>query len=449
MFWNKYPYTDFHELNLDWILKLMMEMHKEWDEFTAVNKITNAGAWDITKQYQAWTVVSDNNIGYISLKPVPVGVAITNTEYWGVIADYNILITDLSNRISALEADNITNKANIATLKNNFPGKTENNPAKRKMLFVGDSYSLSDGSWSWPVWWEHIVSNLGITNYLSLEADGGGFADPANNHNPDYDGLTFGQILATYFTADNDVTDVVVAAGMNDYDETRTNIENGIDLFVSTARTLYPNAKIWISHIGWSTNYSIDDDIIEKSYTYYKYKAIKLGCTFIDANGCWGYADEFDDAIHPNSDGQYHIGLLLSSALCGSEFDRLDEKAISTTLQFGTGSVPLTLYQDGNDLFFRSESYQQLSLGGYTIPGNIWVKFLTLDSSTIPITPYQLFGYIPLRINATDNTIWFITASAVIENGDVYINIPAGMATTTLYVSPFEISGKFRGAKYY
>ena len=103
MFFNEYPYTNFHELNLDMILHLMKKLNAEWDEFTAVNKITNAGAWDITKQYQAWTVVSDNNIGYISLKPVPAGVAITNTEYWGVIADYDILITDLSNRISMLE----------------------------------------------------------------------------------------------------------------------------------------------------------------------------------------------------------------------------------------------------------------------------------------------------------------------------------------------------------
>ena len=81
MFENLFPYTDFHELNLDAILRMMKTLHKEWTDFVAVNKITNAGAWDITKQYQSWTIVSDNNIGYISLKPVPAGVAITNTDY--------------------------------------------------------------------------------------------------------------------------------------------------------------------------------------------------------------------------------------------------------------------------------------------------------------------------------------------------------------------------------
>ena len=53
MFYNEYPYTNFHELNLDMILRMIHEMHKEITEFEAVNKITNAGAWDITKQYQA------------------------------------------------------------------------------------------------------------------------------------------------------------------------------------------------------------------------------------------------------------------------------------------------------------------------------------------------------------------------------------------------------------
>ena len=92
---NKYPYTDFHEINLDWIIAQIKQLHHDYDEFKAVNTITNAGAWDITKQYQSWTIVSYGTAGYISLKPVPAGVAITNIEYWGLVADYDILITNL------------------------------------------------------------------------------------------------------------------------------------------------------------------------------------------------------------------------------------------------------------------------------------------------------------------------------------------------------------------
>lgn len=160
MFWKKYPYTNFHELNLDWILARMMELHEEWDEFTAVNKITNAGAWDITKQYQAWTIVSDNNIGYISLQPVPAGVAISNTEYWGVIADYDILITDLSNRISDLENDVTTINTQISNLQANEVDR---------VVVIGDSWVSFDDRIAHPdrtQWlYDRMGANANIHNY--------------------------------------------------------------------------------------------------------------------------------------------------------------------------------------------------------------------------------------------------------------------------------------------
>lgn len=448
MIFRMYPTTDFHEINLDWIIREIMKLHHDYDEFKAVNTITNAGAWDITKQYQAWTIVSNNNAGYISLKPVPAGIAITNNEYWGLIADYDILITNLSDRISDLEADNVVNKANIAFMKDGYAGKSENNPGKRKMLFVGDSYSLSDGSWNWPVWHQRIVSNLDLTNSISLEADGAGFVDTASSHNPDYSGLTWGEILQEYFTADDNITDVVVAGGFNDRNADQGTLAAAISSFVTIARSKYKNAKIWISFIGWSTNYTTEDNLIEKTYTYYKYGAIKNGCTFIEPNGCWGYSDEFYDSSHPNEDGQTNIGLMLSAALCGSEFNRLEEKTTSTTLQVGTGSLTIKIYQHGNDLYFNNDSLVQITMTGETIPASGWYKLASLDD-VLPLSPTQFAGVIPLRFNATDSEIYFITASAAIENGDLYIYIPAGMATNKLYVGPFRLTGKFWGAKFY
>lgn len=102
-FIDKYPYTDFHELNLDWILKAIRELGIKMDEFEAVNKITFSGAWDITSQYPAWTVVDDNNIGYISVQPVPAGILLNNTDYWRVITDYSSQIAGMQAAIIALQ----------------------------------------------------------------------------------------------------------------------------------------------------------------------------------------------------------------------------------------------------------------------------------------------------------------------------------------------------------
>lgn len=81
-FINQFPYSDFHEMNMDWILKKVKEFNVKMDEFTAVNNIKFEGVWDITKQYSVWSVVSFNDNAYIAVKNVPDGIDINNQDYW-------------------------------------------------------------------------------------------------------------------------------------------------------------------------------------------------------------------------------------------------------------------------------------------------------------------------------------------------------------------------------
>ena len=102
-FTNIYPYSDIHELNLDWILKTVKGLEGEMSEFTAANKIKYGGAWDISKQYEAWTVVSASDGAYISKVPVPAGIAIDNDNYWIAMGLYTVdqvLNTDSGNPIA-------------------------------------------------------------------------------------------------------------------------------------------------------------------------------------------------------------------------------------------------------------------------------------------------------------------------------------------------------------
>lgn len=162
---NNYPYTDTHELNLDWIIKKMKELEIEFDEFKVVNNITFSGTWDITKNYPAWTIVSDNNIGYVSLQPVPAGVPLTNGAYWVEVIDYTAQIAGLENRVIAIEDDlrdnvhpDITqNTGDIADINHRI------NIDERKFLFVGDSYASQSATWVTP-----CVNAAGITDYTNL-----------------------------------------------------------------------------------------------------------------------------------------------------------------------------------------------------------------------------------------------------------------------------------------
>lgn len=117
---DNFPYSNFHELNLDWIIRYMKSVLNELETFEALNKITWAGVHDPSKEYQAWNIVSDaSSNGYISIKAVPAGAILTNTNYWMPVANYSALYAAFESRIEALESANTTQADIIEMLENN------------------------------------------------------------------------------------------------------------------------------------------------------------------------------------------------------------------------------------------------------------------------------------------------------------------------------------------
>lgn len=118
---NQYPYLNLNDLNLDYILNAMREMKYEVTNFVSINAIKYADPiqWNITSQYEKNTVVIDPLTGtaYISVAPVPSGVALTRPEYWSVVFDLGSFVTRAAqNFTSRWEAD--------TTLTATFPTNT-------------------------------------------------------------------------------------------------------------------------------------------------------------------------------------------------------------------------------------------------------------------------------------------------------------------------------------
>lgn len=113
MIFRLYPYQNFSDYNLDWIIYKVKELSNNLENFVNINTIKYADpiSWNITTQYEANTVVVNPSDGtaYLSVRPVPVGVNITNTDYWTPIFNYAESVDQLREQIAA------TNEGTSAT----------------------------------------------------------------------------------------------------------------------------------------------------------------------------------------------------------------------------------------------------------------------------------------------------------------------------------------------
>lgn len=97
------PYTNFHDLNLDWIMDELNEFNTKLTNFVslATIKYANPIQWDITSQYEANTVVVDSKgNAYLSVKPVPSGVSLDRTDFWTKIGNFDELWADVKKAIT-------------------------------------------------------------------------------------------------------------------------------------------------------------------------------------------------------------------------------------------------------------------------------------------------------------------------------------------------------------
>lgn len=288
---NIYPYTDAHELNLDWILKQIRLIANEVNEFEALNKITFAGVWDITSAYQAWTLVDDGaGNGYISLKPVPAGVDLSNTEYWQQVCNYAAIFTDFDNRINALEAQ--------AAKGFDISGK---------WVFLGDSYDTTNGSWI-----DAVIYRLGLAqnvNAFNIAVSGHGFY--GGSWENDFRAFVAGR-------ADlNEFKHVIIGGGLNDAlpaAVTGSTLNDAIVSFCNAVKQFMPNAHISVAYLGNILN---DSAYISGRTAGNIIKAIQIYNNSLPDNGASVMGNTeyimhnyslFDaDHIHPNASGVYRI----------------------------------------------------------------------------------------------------------------------------------------------
>lgn len=95
MIFDNYPYTNFHEMNDDWIIKTLRKFGERLDEFVTMNSLTYADPiqYDPDTIYPVNTVVIYNDTAYVSKQTIPAGVLPTvEGEFWLEIFPFGDLI---------------------------------------------------------------------------------------------------------------------------------------------------------------------------------------------------------------------------------------------------------------------------------------------------------------------------------------------------------------------
>lgn len=94
-YFNEFPNTRTYDGDLGWLIATVKQIIAKlggYDEITFADPIY----WNITTQYPARIIVRDGQEGnlYLSKKPVPAGITLTNNEYWENLGFYDNVSSD-------------------------------------------------------------------------------------------------------------------------------------------------------------------------------------------------------------------------------------------------------------------------------------------------------------------------------------------------------------------
>ena len=326
------------------------------------------GDWDNTKTYEPLTIVSVTNVGsYTSKKFVPVGVDISDTEYWALTGNTTGQIINLQNQIDA-----INDVLDMMRYK--------------KIVFLADSYGNRTGLDGKTV--ADGLRDEGWNIVFDIAIGGGGFTKTGN--------LNIQSHLDDYTGDHDEITDVIFACSANDNGSVMTDIRDAVANGVNLARTKYPNAKVHV--IPWgvimlNTDYAANlMTVTQQGYNWGVMASkgvIAKNAQYMLRNSAYLEAD----STHPSAYGVSIITRFISAYLAGKEIDVLYE----TDVNLSAADDPSILSLAATGLHMRrhngivelahkgNDNMMLFTFNGTSSPFDATANGLTLDTSLISI----------------------------------------------------------------
>ena len=172
-----------------------------------------------------------------------------------------------------------------------------------KMVIIGDSYAAGYGVSPERSWAYQLMKEKGTSDSVLVGVGGTGFHQV-------YDGQDFTTMLRNAYGKVNDpasVEWVITCGGYNDHFYDQQLIYNSVVNYIANAKSLFPNAKILIGHVGWEESVATQDLLFDRSIPAYQNAASDMGVYYLSnvesvlANSP---DSSYMDGYHPTAKGQ-------------------------------------------------------------------------------------------------------------------------------------------------
>lgn len=308
-----------------------------------VPKFATPVEWSASRQYEALEIVIHMNASYTSKKPVPTGIDINNTEYWAITGNYNAQVEQYRQETEQVASQVDTISTSVSSLNdsveviNNSLTDVQNDVASvqseigvpyslknKKVVLFGDSLNRAG-------WGAQLNAILGCNGDIVYNGSAGFVR--AGTDSP-YAGKNFGQMLAQYAEGISAAVRAtyaafIIAGGINDYEQSASNVRTAATQFVASVKNYFPNAKIYYF-----------PDPTFTPYVQNVWDNLKAICEAFEEGGCATYFDfayvcydnptwDSGDRVHLNANGYKKYAGCMASGICGGSVSSPSVAAIS------------------------------------------------------------------------------------------------------------------------
>lgn len=264
--------------------------------------------WNDKRTYEPLTIVEHEGNSYTSRQFVPLGIDISNEDFWALTGNYNAQVEQYRQEVLAFDGRITKNANDIAKNANDIAAvKTVadnlGSHVGTEFIVIGDSWSDTDPSTTtyikWPVTFQKYT-RMNIHNYARNGASVvGSTPDPGKSGN--FLGQVNKAIDDTSFDHSK-VELIVIMGGVNDYRSGRTfsDVAEAWSGHIASLTAAFPKARI-VSFLNYQIFLSRD----EWNWTNLAKRIIRerSGCPVHSMIG-WVSGSQFiEDKVHPNDAG--------------------------------------------------------------------------------------------------------------------------------------------------